>query len=105
MLLASIGAITTPVWAQWDKFPTAGIPRTKDGGVDLSAPAPKDASGKPDLTGYWLKERSRWPRVSVGTNSIADYMPPGEPGSQILMKPGAAALYKRAFRDFSGSLA
>jgi hypothetical protein len=39
--------------AQWLNFPAKGIPRTKDGKPDLSAPAPKTADGKPDLSGLW----------------------------------------------------
>jgi len=99
-----IGSLTSAS-AQWGKFPTPGIPRTKDGKVDLNAPTPKDAAGKPDLTGFWLKERSQWqpPASDAGIpNSMAYYMPPGAPGSQILMKPAAAALYKQRFEVMQG---
>ena len=39
--------------AQWVHYPTAGIPRTKDGKPNLSAPAPRTQDGKPDLSGVW----------------------------------------------------
>jgi hypothetical protein len=40
--------------AQWIYYPTAGVPKGKDGKPNLSAPAPKTADGKPDLSGMWL---------------------------------------------------
>src|SRR5436189_6423649 len=39
--------------AQWLRHPTSGIPRTRDGKPNLSAPAPKAPDGKPDLSGIW----------------------------------------------------
>jgi hypothetical protein len=44
--------------AQWQGYPTPRIPRTADGKVDLSAPAPKAADGQPDLNGIWLASRA-----------------------------------------------
>jgi hypothetical protein len=43
----------TSAQAQWVNHPSAGIPRTKDGKPNLSAPAPRGANGKPDLSGVW----------------------------------------------------
>lgn len=43
-------------YAQWLNHPTPGIPRTKDGKPNLSAPAPRAADGKPDLSGIWEAE-------------------------------------------------
>ena len=41
-------------FGQWIKYPTAGVPKGKDGKPNLSAPAPRAADGKPDLSGIWV---------------------------------------------------
>lgn len=39
--------------AQWIDYPTAGVPRTRDGKPSLTAACPRTADGKPDLSGMW----------------------------------------------------
>jgi hypothetical protein len=54
LLLATGG---TALFAQWPTYQTPG-PRTKDGKIDMAAPAPKTAEGKPDFSGLWEPARS-----------------------------------------------
>jgi hypothetical protein len=49
-----IVAESTTVFAQWLKYPSAGVPRRPDGKPNLTAATPRTADGKPNFSGMWL---------------------------------------------------
>ena len=51
LMLVGVWPVGLP--AQWIQYPTAGVPRSRDGRPNLSAPAPRTRDGKPDLSGMW----------------------------------------------------
>src|SRR5436190_17007177 len=55
-LLFLFAVFSVGAHAQWLNFPTPGTPRTRDGKPNLSAPAPRDPNGRPDLSGVWMHE-------------------------------------------------
>ena len=52
----AVFALAAPAGAQWLAYPTAGTPRKPDGSPDLTAPAPRNAQGKPSIAGLWSLE-------------------------------------------------
>ena len=53
---AVLFAVATPASAQWLNYPTARVPRLRNGNPNLSAPAPRTRDGRPDLSGIWQLE-------------------------------------------------
>jgi hypothetical protein len=80
--------VSTPASAQWLKHTTPGIPRTADGKADLTAPAPRTASGTPNLSGLWASSAGPY-----GLNIAADVK-----SGDVL--PWADALYKQRELEF-----
>jgi hypothetical protein len=52
--IGAVCLLCTIASAQWIKYPTKDLPRTRDGRPNLSAPAPRTADRKPDLSGMWV---------------------------------------------------
>jgi hypothetical protein len=74
---------------QWVNVPLPNTLRTADGKPNLSAPAPKGADGKPDLSGLWRNLNGKYL-----DNIAAD-------GIDVPFQPWAAALYKERQENFS----
>jgi hypothetical protein len=80
--------VAAPAPGQWLDYPTPGIPRTRDGKPNLSAPAPRTAWGKPDLSGIW-----RGPGAGGYDRNIAKDLAVGD------VQPWAEALFHERVRD------
>ena len=64
--------------AQWLRYPAPGIPRTKDGKPNLSAPTPRTADGKPDLSGVWTTDGSGPGEMERLFPGLSDLAVPGD---------------------------
>ena len=71
LLMLTIMASVSPA-AQWFNYPSPRAPRTPSGEVDLSAPAPRLANGKPDLSGVWMTAEPAC--VIRGTLSVSELL-------------------------------
>jgi len=74
---------TASLCAQWLNYPSKGIPRRPDGKPDLTAPAPKAADNKPDLSGIW-----QVPDPKYLANIAADLKP-----GDVPFQPWAAKVF------------
>lgn len=92
--------------AQWLHYPTADVPKTKDGKPNLAAPAPRTADGKPDLSGIWQPvSRSRGPESLEGQAQRATQfwdIGLGIPGG-LPYQPWALEVRNKRMEDFSRS--
>ncbi len=87
-LLMILCVMSVSLTAQWPNHPTPGVTRTPDGKVDLSAPTPRLADGKPDLSGVWM------PRNTGALFYVTEALKPED------IRPWAAALYKQREDNF-----
>jgi hypothetical protein len=73
--------------AQWLDLKTPGVPRSKNGEVNLTAPAPRKSDGKPDLSGIWMV-----PGLKYLINIAADL-------KDVPFQPWAEAEYKKRMEN------
>src|SRR5258706_15520239 len=79
--MAALYLAAPAVHAQWVNYHVPGVPRTADGKVSLTAPAPKLPDGKPDFSGTWESEYGYF-------QDLAKDLKPGD----VVMQPWAKAL-------------
>jgi len=102
-------------YGQWVNHPTPGGPRTRDGKLNLAAPAPR-VNGRPDLSGVWQAEPAPFeflktvlvdglnglgedPPSKYFLNILADFKPEDAP-----LQPAAAAAFAKRAQAMGGGL-
>jgi len=78
--------------AQWLNYPTPGIPRLSDGKPNLSAPAPRGANGKPDLSGIWVVDCGIYGGDRCFVQSLFFDLAKDLKPEEVQMTPWAAAI-------------
>ena len=99
---AVLAIASVAVEAQWIGYPTANVPRTRDGKPNLAAPAPRTSDGKPDFSGVWASDGYTTGTEGLGAPPRTVFFDLAHAlGSRPPYQPWAAALYDRRRGDES----
>jgi hypothetical protein len=93
--IACLAAAGSPLIAQWINYPAPGTPRGPNGRPNLTAPAPRTADGRPDLSGIWAAECAIYGRDDCFTRSLFFDLAKDLKDDAVQMTPWASAIQKQ----------
>ena len=92
---AIVAALSISLSAQWPRRGQTGIPKGPDGKINLAAPAPRAADGRPDLSGIWDVSPRREKPGSA---------PPGQPPLAVFANLAASMVGGLPFQPWAAEL-
>jgi hypothetical protein len=75
--LVTLLAVALLSYGQWLNEPARGVPRTRDGKPNLSAPAPR-TGGRPDFTGLWQTDMAKPGEIETFIPDLSRSSVPGD---------------------------